>query len=100
MKAPDGSAGQRFIEIGGETVIQTEIQPGLWTFPAKLDLTELRSLGIEPSLLSGARQVMVKMVDGDTEWVTRLTMLVRPELSGEKKFTSLTTLQGFHRRIR
>ncbi len=113
LKLPDGGCGQRFMEVGGQMIMQTEVSPGVMVYPVSLADAELKSMGLDASKQQCLQHLGVRVVDGDTEFVTRLTFIVggdrEPQsesgsasasASAPEKITVVPTLQGYHRRIK
>lgn len=102
LKGPDDEAGARFMEIDGKTVLQTELAPGVFVFPVEVRPQDLLHCGIAPEKLASSKHLMIKVMDGDTELVTRLSYfgLGLHDQSGASAAITLPTVQGYHRRVR
>ncbi len=106
LKLPDGGCGQRFMEVGGQMIMQTEVSPGVLVYPVSLADAELKSMGLDASKQQCLQHLGVRVVDGDREFVTRLTFIVGGDRtqqsesgSGSESITVVTTLKGYHRRL-
>ena len=100
LRKPDGATGARFIEIFGQTVIETAIGPGLFSYAQSATPEELASLGFLNA--SFGEHVTVKVVTSEPdgsheERVTRVTTVHWQLASGEDRWTQMVTLQGHHR---
>lgn len=100
LRKPDGSTGARFIEIMGQTLIETAIAPDTFSYAQSATPQELASLGFRNA--SFGEHVTVKVVTSEPdgshdERITRVTTAHWVLASGEDRWTQTVTLQGHHR---
>jgi len=101
----DGSAGERYFDMYGQTTVETQVSPGLFSFETAVSSQELTSLGFaDAKAVLSAKHLVVKSVthaEGvETEWVTRVTTIEWKDPAGATQGKQFVSLKGFHKRIR
>lgn len=95
---PDGSLGNYFIEINGQTHQMARVGENVWSYTAAARSNELNRLGF-PANASG-QHVLVKVVTSEqgaeTHRISRLTMVSWKDKQGKEQVTSFVSLKGYH----
>jgi hypothetical protein len=99
----DGSLGDRYYVVSGQTVRETPIADHVFTFAQTASPQELASLGFM-NAASGEHvttEVITFDADGaDVSRLTRVTTVHWKDGAGQDRWTQAVTLQGFHRHTR
>lgn len=99
---PDGSAGDRFYEIGGTATHFKKLTERDWVYQATPDPGELWFLGVNPQDVVFASHVTTKTTtfEGpiDTDHVTRLTTIQWKDADGKIHSTQFVSMKGEHAR--
>jgi hypothetical protein len=99
---PDGSAGDRFFEIYGQTIIERPIGDRAWAYQTPAAPQELDQLGFRGMTVLSAVHTTVKTesVQGHTETqhVTRLTTVRYKTPDGAFKSVQFVSMSGTHTR--
>ncbi len=99
----DGSVGDRFYEIQGQTVIFKRLTPNDWTYQVTPNEGELWFLGFDPKTVISASHVAAKTTtyEGgiDTDHVSRLTTVQWKDANGAIQTIQFVSMKGEHTRI-
>ena len=99
---PDGSAGDRFFEMFGQTVVEKPIGDHAWAFQTPVAPQELDQLGLKGKTVVSAMHTTVKTasVNGttETELVTRVTTVHWKAADGAIKSAQFVSMSGTHTR--
>lgn len=103
--APDGQAGGRFYDFGGERTDLVQLSSTTWVFDSAVSERDLRSLGFDPKTVVSARHTTTKHVTVaggiDTEWITRVTTVQTdgsPAAGAGGPVFQFVSMQGHHTR--
>lgn len=100
----DGSAGERFIDHGGQQTLVRRLSPNDWAFQSVPDPNELRFLGFDPALVLSASHVTTKTTTYkgaiDTDHVARFTTVQwKNTATGAIETTQFLSMIGLHKRV-
>jgi hypothetical protein len=95
----DGSLGDYFIEIFGQTIPMKKLAPNTWAYSVPANPREFQVLG---ERFVSATHVLVKttVVDQgvETHNISRITTLTWKDAEGKERLTQFVSLQGQHRK--
>lgn len=95
----DGSLGEYFIEIFGQTIPMKKLSSGVWAYSVPGNAREFPALG---ERFISATHVLVKttlMDQGvETHNISRITTLKWKDAEGKERLTQFVSLQGQHRK--
>ncbi len=99
MKA-DGSAGERFIEMFGQQMIERPVGDRAWAYQTPVSAQELDQLGLHGASAAVHTTVKVELVIGgiETQHVTRLTTAQLPLPDGSHTTAQFVSMTGVHTR--
>jgi hypothetical protein len=96
----DGTVGDNFLEMFGQTTRLAKLSPTSWSYATTAAPQELAALGF-PKGASG-EHVTVKMVSKDdgteTHHITRVTTVTWADKGGKERVTHFVSLNGYHKR--
>jgi hypothetical protein len=96
----DGSPGDYFMEINGQTNRMVKVGDNVWSYTAKASAQELTQVGF-PKDASG-QHVLVKVVTREqgieTHRISRLTIVSWKDKEGKERWLQYVSLQGYHKR--
>ncbi|HEY8563355.1 MAG TPA: hypothetical protein VIL74_23455 [Pyrinomonadaceae bacterium] len=97
----DGSLGDYFIEIFGQTIPMKRLSKDTWAYSVAANPQEFRALG---DRFVSATHVLVKttLMDGavETHNISRITTLKWKDAEGKERLTQFVSLQGQHRKAK
>src|SRR5262249_6337152 len=100
----DGTAGSRYFDLQGHTVVETSLGKDSWSFETPVSTQDLQMMGFNPKEVLFSKHVTVKTVtrEGpfDTEWVSRVTTIQWKKATGQSPVKQFVSLQGYHRRVK
>lgn len=95
----DGSLGDYFIEIFGQTISMKKLSDGVWAYSVPANPREFAALGDK---FISANHVLVKTTTMDqgveTHNISRITTLKWKDAEGKERLTQFVSLQGQHRK--
>lgn len=97
---PNGSLGDYFIEVYGQTYIMSKIGENVWSYVTPASAREFPALGKEGFI--SAQHVLIKVITFEqgieTHNISRLTTLRWKDIDGKERTTQFVSLQGRHQR--
>lgn len=97
----DGSLGDYFIEMFGQTIPMKKLSSGVWAYSVEGNAREFPALG---DRFVSATHVLVKttMMDQGVEVhnISRVTTLKWKDAEGKERLTQFVSLQGQHRKVK
>ena len=98
----DGTAGDRFYEMNGSTVVFRKLTDNDWAFYTVPNEGELRFLGFDPKAVISASHMTVKATTfqggGSTDHVTRVTTVQWKDAAGTLMSIQFVSMNGSHTR--
>lgn len=96
----DGTLGDYFMEMAGQTLKMTMIDKDVWTYTSPVNPYEYSMLGFTNVIY--AKHVMVKVItredEGETHRISRVTTVHWTGKDNKEHWIQFISLQGFHRR--
>ena len=96
----DGTVGDNFLEMFGQTTRVTKLSDTAWSYATTAAPQELTALGF-PKGATG-QHVVVKMVTKEqgveTHRITRVSTVIWTDKDGKERTTQFVSLQGHHKR--
>lgn len=96
----DGTLGDNFLEMFGQTTRVTKLSESAWSYSSAAAPQELTALGF-PKGASG-EHVIVKMVTKEkgveTHYITRVSAVTWTDKDGKERVTQFVSMKGFHKR--